>query len=83
MQQKNVRHVSLVDQNVAVSSSVKSTPAMGAPKAAATPAAAPQATKSRFSWSLRKSWILVADVSTPQVVVRPCARPAAKPPPTF
>ena len=27
---------------------------MGAPKAAATPAAAPAATKSRFSWSHRK-----------------------------
>lgn len=71
MQQKKVRHVSFVDQKVAVSSRVKSTPAIGAPNAAATPAAAPQATKSRFSWSLRKSWTLVQDVSKPSVEVLP------------
>jgi hypothetical protein len=35
--QKKHRHVSLVDQNEAPSSNEKSTPPMGAPKAAATP----------------------------------------------
>ena len=44
--QKKHRHVSFVDQKEAPSSREKSTPPMGAPKAAATPAAAPQATKS-------------------------------------
>ena len=39
----------------APSSMAKSRPPMGAPKAADTPAAAPQATKSRFSLSVRKS----------------------------
>lgn len=46
-------------------------PPIGAPKADVTPAAAPQATKSRFSRSLRKSENLEKDVSTPQNLVRP------------
>ena len=47
--QKNVRNVSPGCHQLAPSSRQKRTPPMGAPKAAATPAAAPQATKSRFS----------------------------------
>lgn len=46
MAQKKARQVSLVDQYDAPSSREKRTPPMGAPKADATPAAAPQATKS-------------------------------------
>ena len=52
-------------------------PPMGAPKAEVTPAAAPQATKSRFSRSLRKSLNLEKEVSTPQNLVRPWEMPAA------
>lgn len=47
---------------------------MGAPKAAATPAAAPHATKSRFSRSFRKSWNLENDVSNPSTFDLPCRR---------
>ena len=46
MAQKKARQVSCVDQYEAPSSREKRTPPMGAPKADATPAAAPQATKS-------------------------------------
>lgn len=42
-------------QKLAPSSRLKSTPPTGAPKAADTPAAAPPATKSRFSVSDRKN----------------------------
>ncbi len=42
-------------QKDAPSSSENNTPPMGAPNAAATPAAAPHTMKSRFSRSLRKS----------------------------
>ena len=44
-----------------------------------TPAAAPHATKSRFSWSLRKGWNLVQEVSKPMEVDLPCESPAAAP----
>ena len=50
----------------------RSAPPMGAPKAAATPAAAPHATKSRFSWSLRKGRNLLQVVSRPQEELLPC-----------
>ena len=46
MAQKKHRHVSLVDQKLAPSSSENSTPPIGAPKAAAMPAAVPHAAKS-------------------------------------
>tara|TARA_B110000305_G_C18894466_1_gene383460 strand:+ start:150 stop:341 length:192 start_codon:yes stop_codon:yes gene_type:complete len=54
MAQKNARHVSFVDQKLAPSSREKRTPPMGAPKAEATPAAAPHATKSRCAERGRK-----------------------------
>ena len=73
--QKKVRHVSGCDQYVAASSSAKSTPPIGAPKAAATPAAAPAETKSRLSWSLRKR--LSHIVRSRHVFDEPCERPAA------
>lgn len=55
IEQKKERHVSCWFQKLAPSSRENSTPPIGAPKAAATPAAAPEETKSRFSVSLRKS----------------------------
>jgi hypothetical protein len=54
MAQNSVRHVSVWFQKDAPSSKTNKTPPIGAPNAEATPAAAPQATKSRFSRSLRK-----------------------------
>mmetsp|Transcript_19878 Transcript_19878/g.30501 ORF Transcript_19878/g.30501 Transcript_19878/m.30501 type:complete len:221 (-) Transcript_19878:705-1367(-) len=77
MAQKKARQVNFVDQYDAPSSSENSTPPMGALKAEQTPAAAPQATKSRFSRSLRKSLYLLNDVSTPQHLVLPCEIPDA------
>ena len=56
-----IRHVSDWFQKLAPSSKAKRTPPIGAPNAADTPAAAPQAMKSRFTWSQRKSlniWIV-------------------------
>ena len=53
MQQKKVRKVSSKAQKDAPSSSANKTPPIGAPKALATPAAAPHEMKSRFSISLR------------------------------
>lgn len=50
---------------------------MGLPKALQTPVAAPQATKSRFSRSLRKSLNLEKLVSTPKKRVLPWEAPAA------
>lgn len=44
-----MRHVKLWFQKLAPSSRLNNTPPIGAPKAAATPAAAPALTKSRFS----------------------------------
>mmetsp|Transcript_6786 Transcript_6786/g.16927 ORF Transcript_6786/g.16927 Transcript_6786/m.16927 type:complete len:236 (-) Transcript_6786:501-1208(-) len=73
--QKKVRHVSCCDQKEAASSMAKSTPPIGAPNAAATPAAAPADTKSRLSWSLRKR--LRQAVRQPQLLDEPCERPAA------
>ena len=73
--QKKVRHVSCCDQKEAASSIAKRTPPMGAPKAAATPAAAPAETKSRLSWSLRKR--LSHIVRQPHVLDEPCDSPAA------
>lgn len=55
IEQKNERQVNCWFQKLAPSSSENNTPPIGAPKAAATPAAAPEDTKSRFSVSLRKS----------------------------
>jgi hypothetical protein len=63
MPQKKARHVSCVDQKEAPSSRANKTPPMGAPNAAATPAAAPQATKSRFSGSVRNSRTRVSPVT--------------------
>jgi hypothetical protein len=51
-----VRHVSESDQKEEASSSAKQMPPVGAPKAAATPAAAPPLTKSRLALSLRKRY---------------------------
>lgn len=56
MAQKKDRQVRATLRKEDPSSREKSTPPTGAPKAAATPAAAPADTKSRFSWSLRNSW---------------------------
>lgn len=60
----------------------KSTPPMGAPKAAATPAAVPQATKSRFSlwfcrwwWWLRCVWVDQTRVLTQIRFINPKAHP--------
>ena len=50
---KNTFHVKGEDQNELASSNENNTPPAGAPKAAATPAAAPPLTKSRFALSLR------------------------------
>jgi hypothetical protein len=60
--QKNARQVSLEDQKEAPSSIENSTPPMGAPKAAATPAAAPQAIKSRFSASFLNSCTNILEI---------------------
>jgi len=46
---KNTFQVSFVDQNELASSKLNKTPPTGAPKAAATPAAAPPETKSLLS----------------------------------
>ena len=51
---KKVCHVSVCDHVDATSSSAKSRPPTGAPKAEATPAAAPAVRKSRASFGLRK-----------------------------
>ena len=69
--QKKARQVSFVDQKEDPSSNANSTPPIGAPKAAATPAAAPHATKSRFSASFLNSWNLLNVVSIPQRKVCP------------
>lgn len=53
----NARKVSPGCQKLAPSSNANMTPPMGAPKAAATPAAVPHATKSRFSLSFRNCWM--------------------------
>mmetsp|Transcript_46660 Transcript_46660/g.146663 ORF Transcript_46660/g.146663 Transcript_46660/m.146663 type:complete len:423 (-) Transcript_46660:51-1319(-) len=73
--QKKVRQVSGCDQYVAASSIAKSVPPIGAPNAAATPAAAPAETKSRLSWSLRKD--LSHIVRTLRLFEDPCETPAA------
>ena len=56
MQAKKVRHVSICDQKLLASSMANSTPPSGAPKAEATPHAAPIAMKSRRSRSVWKRW---------------------------
>ena len=70
MAQKKERHVSLVLQKLAPSSSEKSTPPMGAPNAAATPAAAPHATKSRVSRSERISASIAHAAARPERCAR-------------
>ena len=57
MEHKNTIHVSCVLQKELASSSENRIPPTGAPKAAATPAAAPPDTKSRLSRSFRKRLI--------------------------
>lgn len=54
MEQKSTFHVSPWFQKDEPSSRLNKVPPIGAPKAAATPAAAPADTKSRLSLSLRK-----------------------------
>mmetsp|Transcript_3433 Transcript_3433/g.11255 ORF Transcript_3433/g.11255 Transcript_3433/m.11255 type:complete len:250 (+) Transcript_3433:1251-2000(+) len=83
----NVRHVNAWFQKDDPSSREKRTPPTGAPKAAATPAAAPPDTKSRFSWSLRNGANALACLpDTPTALTvddRPCDRPAATMPPAW
>mmetsp|Transcript_19543 Transcript_19543/g.36800 ORF Transcript_19543/g.36800 Transcript_19543/m.36800 type:complete len:93 (-) Transcript_19543:177-455(-) len=71
-----VLHVSCGLQYEAPSSKQNSTPPSGDPKAAAIPAAAPQAMKSRFSLSFRNARNLEKLVSNPNVVDLPCDSPA-------
>lgn len=54
MQLKKVSHARWWDQKLEISSRTKSSPPMGAPKAEATPAAAPAEMKLRRSYMLRK-----------------------------
>ena len=74
MEPKNILQVSAWFQKEAPSSKLKSTPPTGAPNAAATPAAAPPDTKSRFSWSWRKNGNVF--VSILKEVALPCDIPA-------
>jgi len=82
-QQKKHLQVNLVVQKEAPSSKENSTPPIGAPKAAATPAAAPQDTKSRFSLSFRKSCTLLKEASKPIPWEPPCDTAAATPDPIW
>lgn len=55
MDATRVRQIRFWFQKLAASSNENNIPPIGEPKAAATPAAAPPNTKSRFSWSSRKA----------------------------
>ena len=74
--QKKERNVTVLDQKEAPSSNVNRTPPTGALNAAATPAAAPNVTKSRFIRSLRRSWNFVHEISVPKRKVFPCDKAA-------
>ena len=69
MEPKKTRQVRLWFQKLAPSSSANRTPPTGDPKAAATPAAAPPDTKSRFYLSCLKNcreWVsMFSDVDLP------------------